>query len=205
VYRVDDLRCVHLFTSRWPVNAFAFHPSLPLLAVGTGSYDGGYAYEGQLLILDLRTGHRVSVLEHPLMVEALAWSDPSTLAVVFAPLTDEDEDGAPPRSIQATLVRDDWDTARPRMISWSGLALGDASPSAPLCAARPGAGLLHGPGDLCQPLGPVGPAPVGVGARATARRAGRLGWAPPWSAGSRMPLPRRGRCRPSRVAAARSP
>ncbi|MGI5238716.1 hypothetical protein [Dactylosporangium sp. CA-139066] len=136
VYRADDMRCVHLFTSRWPVNAFAFHPSLPILAVGTGSYDGGYCYEGQLLILDLRTGSRVSVLEWTLMVEALTWSDASTLDVVFAPLTDEADagkDGAPPRSIHATLVRDDWGTARPKMISWSRRSL-DGATRVPRCA-----------------------------------------------------------------------
>lgn len=132
VYRSDDLRCVHQFTSRWPVNAFAFHPSLPILAVGTGSYDGGYCYEGQLLILDLHTGRCVSVLRWTVMVEHLAWSDPSTLEVVFAPLTDDDEEGAPPRSIQATLTRDDWHTARPEMIAWSGGGL-DATARVPRC------------------------------------------------------------------------
>ncbi|MET9793641.1 hypothetical protein [Streptomyces canus] len=31
-----------------------FHPMLPLLTVGTGRYDGGYFFEGELLLLHLR-------------------------------------------------------------------------------------------------------------------------------------------------------
>jgi hypothetical protein len=30
VYRSDDLTCLHQVTTRWPVNAFAFLPTLPL-------------------------------------------------------------------------------------------------------------------------------------------------------------------------------
>lgn len=35
VFDAGDLRCRHLHHSYWPVNAVAFHPSLPLVAVGT--------------------------------------------------------------------------------------------------------------------------------------------------------------------------
>ena len=34
--------------ARYPINDVAFHPSQPILAVGTGSYDGGYMFEGDL-------------------------------------------------------------------------------------------------------------------------------------------------------------
>ena len=44
VYRTDDLACRALFRSRHPVHAMAFHPTLPLLVVGTGRYDGGYFF-----------------------------------------------------------------------------------------------------------------------------------------------------------------
>src|SRR5205085_9068082 len=50
---------------RWPAKAIAFHPVLAIVAIGTGSYDGGYAYEGELLLLNLATGHVVSLLEWP--------------------------------------------------------------------------------------------------------------------------------------------
>ncbi|MFE4176854.1 hypothetical protein ACFRR7_33240 [Streptomyces sp. NPDC056909] len=42
----------------------AFHPGPPLLAVGTGSYDGGYSFEGELLLLDLEAGTAASLIVH---------------------------------------------------------------------------------------------------------------------------------------------
>ncbi|MFE2520645.1 hypothetical protein [Streptomyces mirabilis] len=44
----------------------AFHPALPLLVADTGSYDGGYFFEGELLLLDLETGMPTSLIEHEL-------------------------------------------------------------------------------------------------------------------------------------------
>ncbi|WP_327129668.1 hypothetical protein [Streptomyces sp. NBC_01727] len=44
----------------------AFHPRLPLLSVGSGDYDGGYFFEGELLLLDLETGSATSLIEHEL-------------------------------------------------------------------------------------------------------------------------------------------
>ncbi|WP_413758644.1 hypothetical protein [Streptomyces sp. MMBL 11-3] len=35
-----------LVRSRFPVHAMALHPTRPLLAIGTGQYDGGYFFEG---------------------------------------------------------------------------------------------------------------------------------------------------------------
>ncbi|MFD0428683.1 hypothetical protein ACFQ60_14410 [Streptomyces zhihengii] len=42
----DRARRRWLLLSRYPVTAMAFHPTLPLLAVGSGEYDGGYFFEG---------------------------------------------------------------------------------------------------------------------------------------------------------------
>ncbi|MCF2532343.1 hypothetical protein [Yinghuangia soli] len=64
VYGTDDLACRALLYARYPVHAMAFHPTLPLLAVGAGDYDGGYFFEGELLLLDLETGSTTSLIEH---------------------------------------------------------------------------------------------------------------------------------------------
>ncbi|GAA3091364.1 hypothetical protein GCM10017562_73160 [Streptomyces roseofulvus] len=40
VYRVEDLTCTTLPHAHHPVHAMAFHPTLPVLAVGSGAYDG---------------------------------------------------------------------------------------------------------------------------------------------------------------------
>ncbi|GAB3956310.1 hypothetical protein GCM10027614_68140 [Micromonospora vulcania] len=91
VYRSGDLACMAHFTTRWPANTIAFHPTLPLVAIGTGAYDGGWAYEGELLLLNLSTGTTVSVLAYPREVRQVAWGDPQTLDLVLAIPCDEDE------------------------------------------------------------------------------------------------------------------
>ncbi len=55
--------CRALLGARFPVHAMAFHPSLPVLAVGSGRYNGGYFFEGELLLLDLETGAIKSLIE----------------------------------------------------------------------------------------------------------------------------------------------
>jgi hypothetical protein len=116
VYRADDLTCLLRVTTRWPVNALAFHPTLPLLAIGAGAYDGGWFYEGELLLLDLFTGATVSLLEHPREVRRLAWRDSKTLALVMAVPSDEDEEAFGTTSLACTIRRDDWDRATAGML-----------------------------------------------------------------------------------------
>ncbi|CCH29011.1 hypothetical protein BN6_16890 [Saccharothrix espanaensis DSM 44229] len=62
VYRADDHTCLHLVQSHWPVHCLAFHPTLPLVAAGTGSYNGGYMHEGKLLLVTTESGLVVSAL-----------------------------------------------------------------------------------------------------------------------------------------------
>jgi hypothetical protein len=90
VYGTDDLACRALLRARYPVHAMAFHPGLPILAVGTGSYDGGYFFEGELLLLDLETGTAASLIEHELgrQVLGLEWLNEQELCVLMAPPDD---------------------------------------------------------------------------------------------------------------------
>ncbi|MFJ5711676.1 hypothetical protein [Streptomyces sp. NPDC093105] len=90
VYGTDDLACRALLRARHPVHALAFHPALPLLAVGSGAYDGGYFFEGELLLLDLETGRTTSLIEHPLgrQVLGLEWLGEHALRVLMAPYDD---------------------------------------------------------------------------------------------------------------------
>lgn len=87
VYDVGDLACRALLRSRHPVHAMAFHPTLAVLVVGTGAYDGGYFFEGELLLLHLETGEAASLIEHPRgrQVLALEWLSDCDLSVVTAP------------------------------------------------------------------------------------------------------------------------
>ncbi|BEL05049.1 hypothetical protein Q0Z83_032400 [Actinoplanes sichuanensis] len=116
VYRSDDLTCLFHLTTEWPAKALAFHPTLPLLAIGTGSYDGGWSYEGELLLLDLSTGATVSLLAHPREVRQLTWQDPETLALVLAVGCDDDEERFGTTSLACTIRRDDWTRATAGML-----------------------------------------------------------------------------------------
>jgi hypothetical protein len=116
VYRSDDFTCLYQFTARWPANAIFFHPTLPLVAIGTGSYDGGWAYEGELLLLDLTTGTVVSLMAHRREVRRITWRDPETLDLVLAVPCDEDKERFGTTSLACSIRRGDWDRATDGML-----------------------------------------------------------------------------------------
>ncbi|MEV0247376.1 PQQ-binding-like beta-propeller repeat protein [Nocardia sp. NPDC050712] len=116
VYGADDLTCRGLLRARFPVHAMAFHPGLPLLAVGSGSYDGGFAFRGQLLLLDLETGAATSLLKSYSSFESysgrqvlgLEWLDDHRLRVRMAPPHDHKDDSALVEGYVAVIHRPDW-------------------------------------------------------------------------------------------------
>lgn len=118
VYRRQDLGCVWAFTCRYPVNAIAIHPSGRLAAVGTGAYDGGYAFEGQLHIVDLHSGRRTSVLNDDRSIEHVAWLDERRLEVFTPPATDEEYDWDQPTQARAVL-EGNWGQVGERALSLS--------------------------------------------------------------------------------------
>ncbi|WP_329125102.1 outer membrane protein assembly factor BamB family protein [Streptomyces sp. NBC_01465] len=108
VYEREGLRCRHVVRSRYPVRSLAFHPELPLLAVGTGSYDGGYSFEGELLLIHLDTGSVVSALKYLREVLSLEWLSQVALRLVLAPCDDWDNPHAREQGHTAVVVRTDW-------------------------------------------------------------------------------------------------
>ncbi|WP_329108697.1 hypothetical protein OG792_08605 [Micromonospora sp. NBC_01699] len=123
VYDVGDLACRALLRSRYPVHAMAFHPLLPLLVVGTGRYDGGYFFEGELLLLNLETGVATSLIEDPLgrQVLALEWLTGRELRVLMAPPDDWQDKDAWGTGHVAVVRRPDWAVVPPRSILWEEL------------------------------------------------------------------------------------
>ncbi|WP_460726070.1 hypothetical protein [Nocardia heshunensis] len=98
----------------------AIHPTLPIAAVGTGSYDGGYAYEGELLILDLLSGLSTSVQRGAREVLHLEWVSEQALRVVVAPV-DSFPGGhydctAHTYAYTAVLERPDWSKVAARSV-----------------------------------------------------------------------------------------
>lgn len=124
VYGTSDLRCHALVHSRFPVHAMAFHPALPLLAVGTGRYDGGYFFEGELLLLHLKTCETRSLIEHEIgrQVLELQWVNDHDLRIVMAPPDDWQDKQARVEGHVAVVHRDDWAAVPPRSLSGRDLA-----------------------------------------------------------------------------------
>ncbi|MGW6978623.1 PQQ-binding-like beta-propeller repeat protein [Streptomyces sp. NPDC054932] len=108
VYERDGLRCRYVLRSGKPVHSLAFHPVLPLLAVGTGRYDGGCFFEGELLLVHLDTGDVVSALEYEREVLDLAWRGADALRLVLSPSEDWEGPVAHEQGHTAVVRRADW-------------------------------------------------------------------------------------------------
>jgi hypothetical protein len=108
----SDLGCRTLLRTRYPIRSVDFHPRQPLLAIGTGSYDGGWSFHGELLLLHLHTGRIVSALAGSREVRAVkwrTWRHGRVLDLALAPVS-EAEYGAAAQTIgfDAMVTRDDW-------------------------------------------------------------------------------------------------
>ncbi|MFC0437807.1 PQQ-binding-like beta-propeller repeat protein [Kutzneria buriramensis] len=101
-----------LLTTRWPVRSLDFHPRQPLLAIGTGSYDGGWSFHGELLLLHLDTGEVVSALADSREVRAVkwrTWRHGRVLDLALAPHSEaEYGNDAMKIGFDAMVVREDW-------------------------------------------------------------------------------------------------
>ncbi|MER6256301.1 hypothetical protein ABT224_33620 [Streptomyces sp. NPDC001584] len=106
----DDGRALRWLRTSWPLQAAAFHPTLPLLVLGTGSYDGGYFFEGELFLLDLASGERRNLFADDCRreVRSLEWTDAHTLRLLLAPSDDWQDRAARSEGHQVDLARPDW-------------------------------------------------------------------------------------------------
>lgn len=114
VFRRGESRPVAVFDgAAFPINDLAFHPSEPIIAVATGAYDGGYAFEGELLLWNWETG----IVRRPLgasrEVVRCRFLDAARLALLLRPPTDEDE----PAATLFSYVLDDFRDARQQGLS----------------------------------------------------------------------------------------
>ncbi len=91
VYDRVTLECRVLVPLRWPVNALAFDPAAKYLAIGAGSYDGGWCYEGELVLVDLERSDVVSLLREEREVVGLSWAADGAIEIDVSPATDEDD------------------------------------------------------------------------------------------------------------------
>ncbi|MFF8264710.1 hypothetical protein [Streptomyces virginiae] len=116
VYRTDDLSCAHLLTFTMEAESIAFHPTLPLLAVGLDNGDE-YFRAGGLTLLEADTGHRVDFTDPAWGIDPLRWLDDRTLQLTFFAM----DDGSDSRVAGATVVREDWRGLGPDALDLTGL------------------------------------------------------------------------------------
>ncbi|MFD8073158.1 hypothetical protein ACFV3E_10960 [Streptomyces sp. NPDC059718] len=117
VYDARDLRCRHVHDCPWPVNSVAFHPLLPLVAVGVGRYDGSWDFEGQLLLMDLESGDVRPVLDGGREVTSVRWLDGRRLRLVVTP-EDKDHEYAFSHGFESVLEREDWRAVPARSVGY---------------------------------------------------------------------------------------
>jgi hypothetical protein len=86
------------------------------LAVGTGRYDGGYSFEGELLLIHLGSGNVVSALQHPREVLSVEWRSETALRLVLAPCDDWDNPHAHKQGHTVLVTRADWGAVEQRAI-----------------------------------------------------------------------------------------
>lgn len=108
--QATDLPAVGWLRTARPLRAAAFHPVLPLLVLGTGSYDGGYSFEGALVLLDLASGRRRDLFADGCLreVRSLQWLDAHTLRLLLAPHDDWEDRAAWSEGHLVDLTRSDW-------------------------------------------------------------------------------------------------
>ncbi len=75
--------------ARYPINDVALHPLKPLAAVATGSYDGGWMFEGDLWLWNWETGEIASLLGESRAVVRCRFTDAGGIAVLLRPRDEE--------------------------------------------------------------------------------------------------------------------
>jgi hypothetical protein len=138
LYSAKDLNCLRVFSSRWEIKSIAVHPTGRFVAVGTGAYDGGYFFEGELLLHDAESGTTTSLLSGLRQVEQVAWIDGETLEMLLAPSTDEDaDDWKDLKSESARVHSDDWCGLRRASVDVEALPSRSRPPACSRCRGAP--------------------------------------------------------------------
>jgi hypothetical protein len=92
LYSEDYTRLLAVFDdASYPINDVAIDASGNSIAIGTGRYDGGYFFEGELLLWRWRNGESRSLLAESREVLACRFTVGGRIEALLRPSTDEDE------------------------------------------------------------------------------------------------------------------
>jgi len=76
---------------KYPINDIAFHPTEPVIAIATGSYDGGFSFEGELIVWNWESNlfsHKMA--ETPEVFRVAFSSDGMSILCVVRPWDEND-------------------------------------------------------------------------------------------------------------------
>lgn len=133
---------------RFPVNDVAFHPTQSVVAIGAGSYDGGYLFEGEFIAWDWRGGRHARFFGDIPEVARCAYDADGNGITAWVRPWDEEWEGLPdtPDAAFNTLYRvhvpygdATWSGAAARVLALSGRDIAPAEEAPPVAAPAPGA------------------------------------------------------------------
>lgn len=94
LYRPPSRQPIAMFDDAvLPINDVAFHPTKPLVALGAGSYDGGYCFDGQLVLWDWAESSSQSLRAIPEVVRLRFSADGHDIEAFVRPWDDGAGDG----------------------------------------------------------------------------------------------------------------
>lgn len=90
LYRPGEHRPFAWFDDlRLPINCVAFHPTEPVIAIGAGIHDGGYAFNGDLILWNWLDNRAVRPFEHLPEIVDLAFNADGGLDLVCRPWNED--------------------------------------------------------------------------------------------------------------------
>jgi len=98
------------------VNHIAWHPAQPILSISCGNYDGGYYFEGELILWNIGSGRRVSALDGSRQIEESSFDANDNVILIALPRTDEFKPWDEVPLYEITVPSDIWRRFKDRCI-----------------------------------------------------------------------------------------
>ena len=90
IYTERDGKLLGVIATKFPVNDIAFSPDGESILVATGSYDGGWCFQGYLLRFNWQTGSTEQLLGQCREVVACRYNDDGSITVLMRPENEEE-------------------------------------------------------------------------------------------------------------------
>lgn len=90
LYLAGSYELLGLFDCKFPVQDLSFHPTESQLAVATGSYDGGWVFEGELILWKWEENISYPLLRESREAVRCRFNDNGSLAVLLRPRNEEE-------------------------------------------------------------------------------------------------------------------